>query len=176
MARIKDRTYVLNRSSKPNQPARNRPVSSITRGLCLHATRPTPKTDEPALQAALSPLAQTVENAPVRRSPYDSTFASLEIVTSSTTSLQASEHAILHLKRPFSGKSPYKSSSTYHEFLCITPSLCCCERFPTRSYPSRSSCHCYPSHVCSPVPHLPVCCCWRVPCLVPPALRINPVP
>ena len=136
MARIKDRTYVLNRSSKPNQPARNRPVSPITWGLCLHATRPTPKTDKPALQAAQRPLAQTVENAPVRLSPYDSTFASLELVTSSTTSLQASEHAILHLKRPFSGKSSYKSLSTHHEFLCITPSLCCCERFPTRSYPS----------------------------------------
>jgi hypothetical protein len=81
--------------------------------------RPTPIAPEPACQATRSPLAETVKNAPVCRSPYDATFHPLQLATSSTTPLQAFEHTISRQKQPFSGKSSLKSFSTHNEFLYI---------------------------------------------------------
>ncbi len=115
----KYRTHDLNRSSKPIKHARTYPILSITLGLCLHASCPTPDTHKPALQAARSSLSETGKNAPVRHWPYDSTFALLRFATSSRTLLRAFQHPLLPLKHLFSGSIPLKRISTHNEFLSI---------------------------------------------------------
>jgi hypothetical protein len=122
MNQRKYRTNDLNRSSNPNKIARTRPVSPITLGLYLHATRPTPSTHEPACRAALDPLSETVENASVCRSPYDSTFHPFRFPTSSRMPVQATEHAFSPLKSPISRKYSSMTRNTHNQFLWVNPS------------------------------------------------------
>jgi hypothetical protein len=96
------RTYDRKITPTTRQHAQNQPQPPITFDLYLYATRPTVHLHEPASRATLDPLSQTVENAPVRPSPYDHTFRPSQLVTSSLSRLQATQHAFPTPKQPCS--------------------------------------------------------------------------
>jgi hypothetical protein len=175
MHRTKHRTNSLNRSSQPNKLAQIYPLSPITLGLYLHATRPTPDTHKPAPQAALTPLAQKVENASVRRWPYDSTFAPLRLATSSTTPLQATEHAVSPLKSPFSRKYSPMTQNRYNQFLWINLSSAALDTSHVSLAPRSSSRPLAPVPLLSPCSPLPPLLLLESPLSRPPASGDNPL-